>query len=118
MKNNDMQPKKAPLQHTNVVYEFNCPEEGCTLLNSSYIGVTTTTLSRRLTMHLQNGAIRKHYEITHDRVPTRKILEENTKIIHRNNDKYRLLIMEAILIRDKNPDINRQDTGLIRTLKL
>ena len=45
------------LKATNVVYEFQCPIGDCARRNnSSYIGHTTTTLPRRITMHLQNGA--------------------------------------------------------------
>ena len=41
----------------NVVYRYSCLKEDCKLLNNvSYIGMTTTTLSRRLTSHLSIGA--------------------------------------------------------------
>ena len=118
MANNLLQPKKSGLQRTNVVYKFKCPEEDCKLLNADYIGVTTTTLSRRITMHLQNGAIRKHFEDTHEKLPSRKTLETATEILYSSNDKFRLWIMEAILIRDGKPIINKQDTGIMKTLKL
>ena len=34
--------------------------------NVNYIGVTPTSLSRRLTMHLANGAIKQHTEKIHN----------------------------------------------------
>ena len=49
--------KKTQLNTTNVIYQFRCPNEDCMLRSTNYIGSTTTTLSRRLTMHLTNGAI-------------------------------------------------------------
>ena len=45
-------------------------------------------------------------------------LTENTEIIKRNNDVNRLKIAEAVIIKTHNPTINRQDTGMTRTLKL
>jgi hypothetical protein len=51
-----------PLQKTNVVYEISCPHEDCALLrNVNYIGMTSTTLSRRITMHLASGAPKEHF---------------------------------------------------------
>ena len=45
-------------------------------------------------------------------------LTENTEIIKWNNDVNRLQIAEAVIIKTYNPKINRQDTGMTRTLKL
>ena len=47
-------------QKANVLYQFTCPYEGCKLQTCSYIGFTRTTLSRRLTYHLNDGAIKQH----------------------------------------------------------
>ena len=52
--------KRNKLNSTNVIYQYNYPNEDCMLQNINYIGSTTTTLSRRLTMHLNNGAINDH----------------------------------------------------------
>ena len=44
---------------SNVIREYKCKEGECELLaQAKYIGMTITTLSRRLTMHLQSGAIK------------------------------------------------------------
>ena len=40
----------------------------------------------------------------------------NTSILRKQNDINRLLINEAILIKLGKPEINRQDTGISRTL--
>jgi hypothetical protein len=117
MKNNLAKP--SDLQRTNVIYEFNCPTEGCKLLrNVKYVGMTTTTLSRRLTMHLASGAPKKHMQEVHNATLTRQTLVENTKIIRQLSDPSRLAICEALLVRESNPIINLQDTGCTRTLKL
>ena len=50
MKNN--MNKKTQLITTNVIYQFTCPNDDCMHRSTNYIGSTTTTLSRRLTMHL------------------------------------------------------------------
>ena len=110
---------KEPLKQTNVIYEYNCPIEECPLQpKSSYIGCTTTSLSRRLTMHLSDGAIKLHSQSVHDNQLTRNNLTENTNILRTVNDQNRMQITEAILIKIQKPRINRQDTGSVRTLKL
>ena len=48
---------------------------------STYIGAKTTSLSRRLTMHLSEGAIKKHAKEEHVQDITRKTLTENIDII-------------------------------------
>ena len=77
-----------------------------------------TTLSRRLTMHLQAGAILQHTSKNHDTQLTRDMLVANTKVLHKIDNFERLLIMEALLIHRDNPKLNRQHTGLVRTLNL
>ena len=42
----------------------------------------------------------------------------NTSILRKQNDIIHLLINEAILIKLEKHDINHQDTGISRTLKL
>ena len=53
MRNN--QQKMTTLQEANVVYRFQCSTGDCATRNVYYIGLTITSLSRRLTMHLQEG---------------------------------------------------------------
>jgi hypothetical protein len=108
-------PAPADLKRTNVVYQYTCHIENC---ESHYIGMTTTTLSRRLTMHLRSGAPAKHTEEQHKQGLTRQMLVDSTKIIRHNNDFNRLQIEEALLISQLQPSINRQDTGRVRTLAL
>ena len=50
---NNSSPSIGVLQKTNVIYKFKCPLGDCISDNNNiYVGLTSTTLSRRLTMHL------------------------------------------------------------------
>ena len=77
---------------------FKYPLGGCVSKeNSAYIGLTTTTLSRRLTMHLNDSSFIVLDLKTHS-IPKskfRKILVENTPIIAHEIDKLRLQILGA-----------------------
>ena len=111
--------KKDCLRQTNVIYKYACNKEDCKLLtNINYIGETSTTLSRRLTMRLQDGAIKKHYRMVHKPILDRFTLENNVTILKQINDHNRLKITDALLIKENAPFINNQDSGQIRTLKL
>ena len=118
MKNNPCK-KSGPLQETNVIYKYSCHKEGCRLLqNVNYIGLTSTTLSRRLTCHLQTGGPKNHMREAHNETLTRATLETNTRIVMRCPDATRLAIAEALIIKHESPAINLQTTGFVRTLKL
>ena len=107
----------VPLKRTNVVYKFSCPHEGCRPHAEHYIGVTTTTLSRRLTMHLQEGAIKQHMKNKHNTELTRQTLVQNTQIIASTNDTRKLAILEALHIHEQRPSLNTQ-INTHRTLTL
>ena len=121
MKNN-LTPKIGTLARTNLIYDFNCNIDECARQQirseKQYSGLTTCQLSRRLTLHLQKGAIRTHCEEVHGRKPTRKELEEMTKARYYENDVQRLETLEALIIRFEEPVINRQGTGKKKILKL
>jgi hypothetical protein len=118
MKNNSTKTYNK-LQSTNVLYKFTCPHEDCKLQhNVEYIGMTTTTLSRRLTCHLSSGGPKEHMRGSHLTTLTRKVLEDNTQIIKQYHDPTRLAVAEALLIKEATPVINSQTTGFARTLKL
>ena len=76
------------------------------------------TLSRRISYHLNKGAIVEHFKKCHNTTPSRNCIVENTTIRYKIPDTIRLKIMEALLIKDETPVINRQDTGVTRTLYL
>ena len=63
--NNNPTRDKSMLKQSNVIYSYKCPFEDCTLRqNCKYIGHTTTSLSRRITMHLQNGGPKTHTNLS------------------------------------------------------
>ena len=110
MRNN--QHNTTTLQQTNVIYRFKCSTGDCATRNVYYIGHTTTSLSRRLTMHLQDGGPKTHLHDHHGTRLTRDLLTTNTTILARQHDKRRLAVIETILIRDTTPIINTQTKTL------
>ena len=105
---NNCLPQTDNLQETSLIYRYTCNVGDCSLLNQRYIGLTTTTLSKRITAHLQDGAIKRHSIEKHDALPTRKQLEAQTTILHREQDKMRLRMAEAVFIYQEKPAINIQ----------
>ena len=88
---------------------FKCPLGDCiSKENSAYVGLTTTTLSRRLTMHLKDSSsialhLKSHF------IPKsnfRKIIVENITIIAHEIDKLWLQILEAQHIKTKQKKTN------------
>ena len=74
-----------------------------------YVGLTTTTLSRRLKMHLNDSSSIALDLKTHS-IPKskfQKILAENTTIIAYEINELRLQILEAQNIKTKKNKINR-----------
>ena len=120
MKNN-LTPKLRELARTNLIYDFTCSIDDCKHLPTKqvrYSGLTTCTLSRRLSFHLQEGAIQKHCQSAHGRPITRDEIVSMTKARYHVRDVRRLEILEALIIRLEDPDVNKQDTGKVRFLKL
>ena len=121
MKNN-LSPKVRDLSRTNLIYDFQCNIDECSRQQNrserTYSGLTTCTLSRRLTLHLQNGAIKKHCMEIHGRKPTRDEIVQMTKARYYEQDFQRLETLEALIIKSEEPVINRQDTGKIKILRL
>ncbi|MPC62568.1 hypothetical protein E2C01_056654 [Portunus trituberculatus] len=103
---NRPQQKKTSLQEDHVIYEHTCTVEGCG--PQSYIGMTRTTLSRHLTCHLQDGAIKNHYTTKHQSNVMRQNLEEGTKILDREGGQRRLLYLEAIYLTNSENCIKKQ----------
>ena len=98
-------------QKSNVIYRYTCSRGNCAALPSSYIGMTTMRLTRRLSYHLSNGAPKNHAKM-HKVTLERKHLEENTEIIATCNDDRRLAIIEALYIKELGPSLNCQRTDL------
>ena len=104
-----------------MIYDIECKKGGCEHLprrNSTYSGLTTCTMSRRLTFHLKDGAVQCHSIAKHKEKVTRKEIEMFTKIRYQERDTNRLERLEALIIHFEDPEINKQHTGKIRILKL
>ena len=111
-----MLPPPTQLQQTNLIYKFTCPLPHSQA--AEYVGFTQTTLSRRFTAHGQNGSIYQHFLLDHNQKPRREDLTENTTIISKSPNRYRLAIKEALLILKIGPSINRQFDNFTNILKL
>ena len=108
------------LAKTNLIYQFTCPKNECLRSDgkSNYVGYTTCSLSRRLSLHLQNGSIKEHFRVAHNCKISRVEIVENTIIRYIERDTHRLRLLEALVIAREAPRLNAQDTGLSRTLLL
>ena len=106
LKNNTC-PKPEGVRESHIVYKFTCPEGDCTPLGT-YVGMTTTTLSRRLTLHLQQGGPKTHMRQHHRIELRRDTVVSQTEILARETDPRRLAFLEALYIKDLQPSINNQ----------
>ena len=85
---------------------FQCSHGDCAHHNNIYIDLATTTLSRRLTMHVASGGPKVHALENHNLTATRDDLVNNTKILFHEVNHNKLSMMEALLIRKLQPPIN------------
>ena len=104
---------------TNLIYKHTCQNEDCRPPVTSYIGMTRTKLTRRLTYHLQSGAIKKHYQEVHGVRLTREELVSGTEILDYEINPGRLAILEALYIKEERPAMNLQyeELFVLPTLK-
>ena len=105
---NNLSGNSGILSKTNIVYEYKCSTGGCAPRDSVYIGHSTCTLSRRLTLHLQHGAIKEHHMIHHHAVMDRETIVNSTRIISSCSNVKKLRMLEAVIIRERAPVINVQ----------
>ena len=100
-----------------VVYQYICNMEGCNA--PDYIGYTTCSLYERFGMHTQRGSIKGHMVDTHNvlRTPRRDLLS-CTKVLATTGDRRKLIMTEAVLIKELKPSLNSQDEGCNRILKI
>ena len=104
---NNSSPSIGVLQK-NIIYQFKCPLGGCISENKYiYIGLTSTTLSRRFTMHPSDtSSIAQHLKKHSCPTEVWKVLTENTTILEHQNNKQKQ-ILEALHIRNTQPKLNR-----------
>ena len=91
-----------PLKRHGVVYRILCPADGC---NHSYIGMTTTKLSKRLAVHLQEGNFFQHYVRNHGAL-RRPLLLQNAYILDKDQDCCCLRLREFLHIMLLKPALN------------
>ena len=77
--------------------------------------MTTVTIKERFKQHV---SIKKHYATTHNRNITGSEMIRSVSVLYREREKKDLLILEAHLIKDQNPPINRQLEDFNRVLKV
>ena len=117
IRNKPISSKSIANRH-HVVYAYSCNLEGCNA-SPKYIGYTTCTVDERFKMHAQNGSIKKHLVENHGMIRTPKNdLVSSTKILGSSNNKGRLRMLEAIMIKDMKPSLNSQEEGCERLLKI
>ena len=94
------------LQKNNVIYQFKCRLGDCISDNNIYVGLTSNTLSKRLTMHLSDiSSITQHLKNIHAQ---RQNYENfSPTILEHQNNKQKLQILEALHIRNMQPTRNR-----------
>ena len=118
---NNMTPRIRDLAKTHLIYDFDCEEGECEHLPTQkkrYTGLTTCTKSRRLSYHLQNGSIKNHFLEKHQRRITREEIVTWTSSRYCERDTRRLEFLESLIIRFEDPELNKQDTGKRRILRL
>ena len=78
------------VEKTNIVYQFKCTLGDCISENNSiYVGLTSTTLMRRLTVYIfDTSSIAQHLKkLSCSKTEFQKILTENTTILEQQNNK-------------------------------
>ncbi|XP_068227972.1 uncharacterized protein [Palaemon carinicauda] len=103
MRNNPAPCDNEPLKKTIEVYSYQCLVQGC---HGKYIGMTTTKLSKGISCHVQQGALRNHALQRHNIQISRAGIVDNTNIIGSTPDSRRLQILEALLIHNEKPAYN------------
>ena len=93
---------------SNVVYKFSCSRD----VNTTYIGTSSRHLSIRIKEHLNlsthnKSAIKYHIQECED-CWNHQPKQELFKIIKKANSAYEARIQEAIIIKKKNPALNKQ----------
>ena len=71
-----------------------------------------------MTQHFTKGAIKEHYEDTHRTRPTHQELLNNTNILRKFHTRDKLMLYEALYIKEIKPYINKKDEGITHTLKI
>ena len=112
MKNNLSRTSISHGCKSHLVYEFTCQEGQCSALNTKYIGMTTCMLRDRMKKHKYQGSIFSHFHTVHRKNPEIESLLESTKILYFSDNPILLPIIEALLIRKYDPNLNGKNEYL------
>ena len=107
MRNNNA-PRPSMENESHVVNRYECTVGACRGRGIDYVGLTTTTVRKRMDNHRYSGAIHMHFKHAHGRRPKTNELLENTTILHRVPKYHRLAISEAVCIELRRPVLNVQ----------
>ena len=119
IKNNIHNNKEIASEH-HVVYQYTCNRGDCNVTHPSYIGYTTCSINNRFKMHTQNSSsIKKHLQELHN-INTIKTADliPHVKILHKSADRRNLILTEAIYIKQERPNLNAQNEGSEKILKI
>jgi len=100
------------------VYSYICNMNGCNSVE--YIGYSSCKMTDRFRMHTQNSSsIKKHLMEHHQisKVKTSELLP-NIKILYHSNNTKNLIFAEAFFIKSIKPQLNAQNEGCERILKV
>ena len=112
MRNSPLPNGSDPLKKRGLVYQILCPANGC---RHSYIGMTTTRLSKRIAVHLQEGAVYQHFAREHGTLQRQQLLQK-VSILDGDVDHRRLRYKEALCILQFKQSLNvTQETLLLPT---
>ena len=101
-----------PLKRHGVAYCTLCPVDGC---NHSHIGMTTTKLSKRLAVHLQEGNFFQRYMRNYEAL-RRPLLLQSTSILDKDQDCRCLRRRDALPFMRLKPTLNvTQETFFLPT---
>ena len=82
-------------------------------MSSFFIGMTTMRAAKRISCHVQEGAIHLHHVRHHGSRPTRKEIIEGFKILEHCQDHNRLRLLEAMYILQLKPTLNTTNEVLM-----
>ena len=109
---------EEPYQRHHVVYQYSSNRAGCT--TSNYIGYTTCNLHKRFKMHTHNGSVIKHLREKHKiyKIFRKKNILKDTTVLARCMERKKLLMTEAVQIKEKRPKLNSKNKSCARFAKI
>ena len=88
-----------------IVHKTNCPVEDYELPKLYYIGQTQNSSSRRMTEHLQNGAMKCQKRNIHRNILTRLEIIKNVSCTKNSDNVNKQNVYEALIILKERPTL-------------